>query len=281
MDRNNLKQVKLVFESFEDTGVEVFFTEDSYLAHTPDDIILLKANEEKTTIYDRDSIYRFTFTGAAFIISAKIEGKILNCYRLFSGCCSLTNLDVTNLDTSEAFDMDRMFYECCGLTSLDVSNFDTSNVTSMESMFYACTRLSTLDVSNFDTSNVEYMGTMFCGCTGLTSLDVSNFDTSNVTDMGFMFCDCYKLTTLDLSKWDISNVINMNLMFNHCRSLTTIGSVDIASGWQHRELFYKVSMFEDCPATPNLFGIINKHLTTSNYSILIIIYLYCFDVTRC
>ena len=255
MDRNNLKQVKLVFESFEDTGVEVFFTEDSYLAHTPDDIILLKANEEKTTIYDRDSIYRFTFTGAAFIISAKIEGKILNCYRLFSGCCSLTNLDVTNLDTSEAFDMDRMFYECCGLTSLDVSNFDTSNVTSMESMFYACTRLSTLDVSNFDTSNVS--------------------------DIGFMFCDCYKLTTLDLSKWDISNVINMNLMFNHCRSLTTIGSVDIASGWQHRELFYKVSMFEDCPATPNLFGIINKHLTTSNYSILIIIYLYCFDVTRC
>lgn len=251
MDRNNLKQVKLVFESFEHTSVDVFFTEDSYLNNTPDDIILLKPNQEKSTTYfHKDNIYTFTFDSPAFITSAKIEGKVLRCYRLFSGCASLTNLDVINLDTSEAFDMDQMFYDCCGLTSLDVSHFDTLNVTSMESMFYGCTRLKTLDLSHFDTSNVEYMGTMFCGCTGLTSLNISHFDTSNVTDMGFMFSDCYKLTTLDLSKWDISNVINMNLMFDRCRSLTTIGPVDIASGWQHRELFYEDTMFKDCPATP-------------------------------
>ncbi len=53
--------------------------------------------------------------------------------------------------------MTRMFYCCRILTQLDVSNFDTSNVTNMSSMFFGCANLSQLDVSNFDTSNVTNM----------------------------------------------------------------------------------------------------------------------------
>ena len=43
-----------------------------------------------------------------------------------------------------------MFRECSSLTNLDVSNFDTSQVTNMGNMFSECNSLTNLDVSNFN-----------------------------------------------------------------------------------------------------------------------------------
>ncbi len=57
--------------------------------------------------------------------------------------------------------MRYMFDDCESLTQLDVSNFDTSNVTDMTCMFAGCESLTQLDISNFDTSNVTNMISMF------------------------------------------------------------------------------------------------------------------------
>ena len=139
---------------------------------------------------------------------------------MFCNCQSLTNLDMSNFDTSKVTCMEWMFGACLSLTTLDLSNFDTSKVTSMSYMFQACLSLTTLDLSNFDTSNVTDMSGMFSDCSSLTNLDVSNFNTSNVTDMDSMFSDCSSLTTLDLSNFDTSNVIRMQQMFKDCSDLT-------------------------------------------------------------
>ena len=48
-----------------------------------------------------------------------------------------------------------MFYGCKDITEIDLSNFNTSEVTDMYNMFYGCSSLSSLDVSNFDTSKVN------------------------------------------------------------------------------------------------------------------------------
>ena len=115
-----------------------------------------------------------------------------------------------------------MFRDCSSLTNVDISNLDTSNVTDMSNMFLNCTSLISLDVSNFDTSNVMFMNSMFNGCSGLTSLDVSNFSTSNVTNMYRMFYKCSSLTSLDLSNFDTLQVTNMDSIFYGCTSLNTI-----------------------------------------------------------
>ena len=47
-----------------------------------------------------------------------------------------------------------MFYGCSKLTELNVSNFDTSNVTEMHWMFYNCSSLTTLDLTPLKTSQV-------------------------------------------------------------------------------------------------------------------------------
>ena len=134
----------------------------------------------------------------------------------------LKRINFSCLDTSKVTSMNGMFSGCSSLTTLDVSNFDTSKVTSMTQMFGYCYSLTTLDVSGFDTSKVTGMNSMFVVCRSLTTLDVSGFDTSQVTSMNSMFNGCSSLTTLDVSGFDTSKVTGMNQMFYSCSSLTSI-----------------------------------------------------------
>ena len=89
---------------------------------------------------------------------------------LFSDFRNLEKINFGNcFDTSGVRYMINMFSGCSSLTSLDLSGFDTSNVTEMEAMFSDCSSLISLDLSSFDTSNVTDMDSMFKGCSGLAS----------------------------------------------------------------------------------------------------------------
>ena len=158
-----------------------------------------------------------------------IEGfEHLNTYQvtdmgsMFSGCSSLTSLDLSRFGTSRVTDMGGMFSGCSSLTALNLSRFDTSGVRKMGSMFSGCSSLSTLNLTRFDTSKVKGMICMFSGCESLTSLDLTRFDTSEVTAMSGMFSGCSSLTTLDLSSFETSQVTDMSDMFRGCSSLTTL-----------------------------------------------------------
>ena len=148
--------------------------------------------------------------------------KVTNMSNMFSGCMSLTKLDVSKFDTYYVTNMSDMFNECRGLTNLDVNNFNTGNVTNMSNMFYNCRGLTNLDVSNFNTGNVTNMSNMFSGCMELTNLDVRNFNTNHVIDMSFMFASCSKLTNIDLSNFNTDNTEDMVGMFINCSSLTKL-----------------------------------------------------------
>ena len=94
-----------------------------------------------------------------------------------------------------------MFYELSCITEIDLSNFDTSKVINMQSMFYGCSSLSSLNLYNFDTSNVTNMESMFRDCSSLSSLNLSNFDTSKVKDMSYMFQFCTNLKYINLKNF--------------------------------------------------------------------------------
>ena len=141
---------------------------------------------------------------------------------MFSGCSSLTSLDVTHFNTANVTNMNSMFSGCSKLTSLDVSKFNTVNVKNMSMMFSGCDALTSLDVTNFNTEKVTYMRYMFSGCSKLTSLDVTNFNTANVTNMSFMFSNCSALTSLYLTNFNTEKVTEMIRMFSACQALTTI-----------------------------------------------------------
>ena len=114
--------------------------------------------------------------------------------KMFSGCSSLTSLDVSHFNTAKVTEMDRMFSSCSKLTSLDVTNFNTANVTDMSYMFANCVALTSLYLTNFNTEKVTNMIRMFSVCRALTTIYASSkFVTTKVSDSRFMFDNCEKL----------------------------------------------------------------------------------------
>ena len=57
---------------------------------------------------------------------------------LFSGCNSLTNINLSNFNTQNVIDMSYIFDKYNSLTIINLSNFNTQNVTDMNSMFNEC-----------------------------------------------------------------------------------------------------------------------------------------------
>ena len=146
--------------------------------------------------------------------------------RMFSGCSSLTDLDIASFNTSKVKSMNRMFFNCGSLTELDLSAFDTENVINMSQMFHSCSDLTNLNLDGFDTSNVTNMSYMFYDCANLISLDLSSFDTSSVTDMRSMFSCCSKLASLDLTGFSTSKTGTILDMFWGCGNLKNLTCSD-------------------------------------------------------
>ncbi len=192
---------------------------DGYII--PNNTVEASFNGSKATYMARN-IFSGCISLTSLDLSSFDTSNVTNMGSMFDRCSNLTSLDLSNFDTSKATEMRFMFYNCSKLSSLDLSNFNTSNVTSMQYMFYKCSNLTSLDLSNFNTSKVTSMLGMFNDCTSLTSLDLSSFNTSKVNDMDRMFYGCAALTSLDLSGWDMSNITHTDSMFNGCASLTTI-----------------------------------------------------------
>jgi len=140
----------------------------------------------------------------------------------FYGCSNLTELNVSNWDTSNIGPANFFANGCSSLTSLDVSGWDTSNFTSLGGFIQGCTNLQNLDVSNWDTSNVTSFAAFAQSCTNLQSLDVSGWNTSSANTFGNFMFNCSSITTLDISGWDTSNVTSFSTFARGCTSLTTL-----------------------------------------------------------
>jgi surface protein len=137
------------------------------------------------------------------------------------------------------------FTNCKSITQCDMSKLDTSTLASSQWMFYNCSSLTTIgDLSGWDVSNLANASHMFVNCSSLTTLNLSGWDVSNLASSQWMFYNCSSLTTIgDLSGWDVSNLANASHMFDGCSKLTTIGDL---SGWDVSNLASSQWMFFNC-----------------------------------
>ena len=141
--------------------------------------------------------------------------NINNCANMFDGCSNITEINLSNFNTSQVTTMYNMFNSCSSLTSINVSNLDTSHVNSMGCIFRASS-LTHLDLSSFDTSKVESMHYMFMNCFSLISLNLSSFNTSLVKLFGTMFYNCRKLEYINMKNFEENDKITeYNNMFGN------------------------------------------------------------------
>lgn len=140
--------------------------------------------------------------------------------------------------------MSNLFSGCSSLTSLDLSNFDTSKTISMESMFNECHSLEDINLSSFDTGKVSDFNNMFAFCDSLKTIDVSGFSTKNARTLGFMFYNCQNLEKIDVSNFDFSKTYSTENMFRWCESLKEIKFPSVVKF--NKLNFVDTNIFSDC-----------------------------------
>ena len=101
--------------------------------------------------------------------------KVIDMSNMFQYCKSLNKIIFGNdWKTTNVQYLSRMFYNCEKLTELDLSNFDTSKVTDMSYMFYGCKKLTELDLSNFNMNSITNSQYCLASLTGLTKFTTPN-----------------------------------------------------------------------------------------------------------
>ena len=130
---------------------------------------------------------------------------------MFQDCENLQSIKLSpNFTIAKVDDISRMFSGCSSLTALDLSMFNTSQVKKMIWTFKDCSSLTKLDLSSFDTSNVIDMNGMFNNCSSLKELDLRSFVIDPNIDKGYMLDELAKLNTLKLGKSTYINDTHLN-----------------------------------------------------------------------
>ena len=158
--------------------------------------------------YDSDSwgAYRSHITKVVFDSSFANYTGLTSTANWFYGCSKMTTISgIENLNTQNVTRMSFMFSGCSSLTSLNLSSFNTQNVTYMNCMFFGCSSLTTLNLSSFDTQNVTNMCWMFQDCSSLKTIVVGGeWSTTKVIESAQMFYGCTSLVGGDGTKFNSS-----------------------------------------------------------------------------
>ena len=130
---------------------------------------------------------------------------------MFQDCENLQNIKFSpDFTIAKVDDISHMFSGCSSLTALDLSMFNTSQVKKMIWTFMDCSSLTKLDLSSFDTANVIDMNGLFNDCSNLKELDLRSFVIDPNIDKGYMLDGLDKLNTLKLGKSTYINDTHLN-----------------------------------------------------------------------
>ena len=97
------------------------------------------------------------FYGCSSAIVSAEDALVLpaDCFFMFVNCSSITNLDVSNWDTSSVINMQAMFFSCPNLKA-DLSTFDITSVTNLAN-FAAGTNINdTGTTTNYDNTLISF-----------------------------------------------------------------------------------------------------------------------------
>lgn len=87
------------------------------------------------------------------------------CSYMFSGCSSLTSIDLSHFDTTKMSSFREFFKNCSSIEVLDLTSFTT--VTDVRSMFYGMSKLKTIYVTELFSRSGSNDNTTFSGCSAL------------------------------------------------------------------------------------------------------------------
>ena len=185
---------------------------------------------------------RSAITSARFEPGVKASADSLDF--LFAHCGNLREVDLSNLDTTEATSLKHTFYRCESLSSIvGLGSFESKiKPQNMHEMCAGCESLESFVFSGIDGSNLTEANNLFSGCISLKSIDFGDFNAPGMTEFGGVFANCVSLTAIDLSHFNVANASYFCGAFQNCSSLK---SLDF-SKFDTRRAWVMSNMLEGC-----------------------------------
>ena len=156
------------------------------------------------------------------------EGNTLDAAYMFEDFINLTSVKFPA--DCQIYSFNSAFSGCKSLTTVDLSSLDLNTLCGTAYMFQGCTSLTsvTFPSTQVQPGNGSYSVAMFNSCTSLTTVDLSlvTFETDNFSNM-FAFCSSLQSLSLNPMGW-ASNVSNLSMTFEECTSLETI---NVGNSW--------------------------------------------------
>ena len=102
-------------------------------------------------------------------VVVKQGSRAKTCRSMFDGCVNLKEIDLRELDLSNAHDMTDMFKSCCLVRNVDLG-VRNGSVSSISGAFDGCSALREVDLSGWDASSVQSFDRLFAGCEELCAV---------------------------------------------------------------------------------------------------------------
>ena len=187
---------------------------------------------------------------------------------MFNGCSSLVSLDgLEGLDISNCTNLNNVFYNCSSLTDIDaIEGWNPYQVKQVSGLFYNCSSITSFAaLHNWTTSQLTSMTNTFNGCSSLLNLDgLVGFNPGQCTSLANVFRGCSALTDVsDIAYWYVGRCQNMSYMFNGCTSLTSVASL---ANWNVSALQNTQYMFQGCTSLTSTAGLNNWSVATLAYT---------------
>lgn len=110
---------------------------------------------------------------------------------MFDGCKSLSNIDISKLDTSSVTSMAAMFTNCESLSCIDLSNLNAPNVTDMASMFSGCKSPKICEpLKRRRVQRCPIWQACSSAAKAWNTINLAGIKTPKVTDVSAMFSNC-------------------------------------------------------------------------------------------
>ena len=202
-----------------------------------------------------------------------------SCLNMFANCGDITEIDLTNFDTSLVNDMSNMFGNCYSLTSVNFSNIDTREVTSIYGMFWYCRSLTSIDLSNVNTLKINDMRSLFRGCTKLQYINLKNFVETNSPSISDMFSEIPENAVIRINPEKSPNIVSLLNNYNISCDFDKETDTPINCNLNGYKYEYEGKCYNICPEnTIPYYNECKKDNTTGediiirqNYSIIITI----------
>ena len=142
-----------------------FYSKSSYIMIKVNKTGNVRILNERITLPDEiyingenQSQIQFTYEIDTFNTNIKLVWNNLfeETYLMFGDCLDITEIDLSNFDTSENYHMRSMFSGCTSLVSLDMSNTNTIAVNAASDIFSGCSNLEYIFIDNAMISSVFY-----------------------------------------------------------------------------------------------------------------------------